>query len=100
MEVFYSRFIPIENGKNYKIGGPIIPNNESESPIIALHVVKPLVGSVTIYNFTGEQTIFPATAFVAGGIYNYPTTRVDYSDPIDDKAFFGCRFTYKPHQKL
>ena len=88
METFFGKFKPIENSKNYIPGKGELERNDT--PIIALHITKQLKGIVRIYNMQGQPTIFPPTAFVPGGVYNYPTSRIDYTDPDDDCSIIGC----------
>lgn len=93
MNSFFGNLIYIENGKNYEPGKEVFKKNEQY--IVALHLTRTLQGNVTLTNLVHEKIEFPPTAFVPGGVYNFPITKVEYSNPDDDKAFVGCRFGYR-----
>lgn len=90
---YFGNFVPIENEKNYEPGKGIFPKGDQY--IIALHLTRSLEGDVILTNLTNEKTKFPPTAFIAGGVYNFPVTQIEYLNPNDDKAFMGCRFGYR-----
>jgi len=98
MEIFFSKYIKIEDDKDYSPGAGIIPENSS--PIVALHITRELNGYIYHYNINGEKTEFPPTAFVPGGIYNFPTSKIEYFNSSDDKAIFGCTLPFKPYRKF
>ena len=94
MELFFNKFIPIENDKNYLPGRGILA--EKTYPIVALHIIKYLTGDITVYNIDGEPTTYPPSAFAPGGIYNFPTAKIVYSNDEDNCAIYGCILMRKP----
>jgi len=81
----------VEHDQDYTPGGPII--GKGEQYLVALHLTRPLNGGVTLTNITKESIYIPETAFIAGGIYNYPIIKISYENPeLDDKSFLGLRF--------
>ena len=84
---YRSTFI-IENNKDY--GKNIGIGSSVNMPILALHILRELKGSITIYNLQGITTTFPNTAFVPGGVYSYVVSRISFSNEEDHNSIVGC----------
>jgi hypothetical protein len=63
--------------------------------IVAIHLIRELAGDIILTNISEEKITFPKTAFVPGGIYNYPIIMIEYTDKKDNGAFIGCKFGHK-----
>jgi hypothetical protein len=93
-----SILIKIKNGVDYTPGGKMI--QFEQSPIVSIHLIEPLNGSVEITTLQGSVIEFPQTAFIAGGVYSIPIKKIIYKNKKDDQKFIGGQLAKKPFNLL